>query len=247
MKLRNAFLAIVAAIVLSALVLPGCTKPTGTEAGLGKEFSLSIGQSATVTGENLSVKFIEVVSDSRCPTGATCIWAGEASSLVEITTSGSTYSKVLTQPGLSGPSQTDFLKYQITYNLQPYPQAGREAKKGDYSLHLIFNMAPTPGGPGGGALVNSDSVVTAKIQAIRKQASGYPWELDVLIENSIDVGNLPNPTKDSIGKVITVKTDQDMNSYKVGNVVNAKVKYVGDVPKPGITLYMYDIVLEIHP
>jgi hypothetical protein len=26
-------------------------------------------------------------------------------------------------------------------------------------------------------------------------------------------------------------------------VVNARVKYAGDVPQPGITLYMYDIVL----
>ncbi len=101
--------------------------------------------------------------------------------------------------------------------------------------------------PGGGAVINSDSVVTAKIQAIRQQTSGYPWELDVLIENSIDVGALPNPTKESVGKVITVKTDQDMTSFKVGDVVNARVKYVGDVPKPGITLYIYNIAREIPP
>jgi len=106
--------------------------------------------------------------------------------------------------------------------------------------------SPSPG-TGGTTVVNSDSVVTAKIEAIRKQTSGYPWELSVLIENSTDVENLPNPTKDSIGKVVTVKTDQDMNSFKVGDVVNAKIKYVGDVPKPGIILYMYDIASEIYP
>lgn len=85
------------------------------------------------------------------------------------------------------------------------------------------------------------------MQSIRQQTSGYPWELDVLIENSVDVSNLPNPTRESVGKVISVKTDQDMTSYKVGDVVTARVKYVGDVPKPGITLYMYDIAPEIHP
>ena len=105
---------------------------------------------------------------------------------------------------------------------------------------------PTPP-PGGGAVINSDSVVTAKIQAIRKQTTGYPWELDVLIQTSVDVGTLPNPTKSDVGKVITVKTDQDMSSFKVGDVVTAKVKYVGDIPKPGITLYMYNIAPEIHP
>jgi hypothetical protein len=105
----------------------------------------------------------------------------------------------------------------------------------------------TPGGPGGGAVINSDSVITAKIQAVRNQPTGFPWEVDVLIENSVDVGSLPNPTKDSVGKVITVKTDEDMTPYKVGDVINAKVKYVGDVPKPGITLYMYNIAHQIGP
>lgn len=102
--------------------------------------------------------------------------------------------------------------------------------------------SPTPGGPGGGAVINSDSIVTAAIQAIRQQTSGYPWELDILVQSSTDVDSLPNPTKDSVGKVITVKTDQDMNSFKVNDAIAARVKYVGDVPKPGITLYIYDIV-----
>ncbi len=102
---------------------------------------------------------------------------------------------------------------------------------------------PAPGGPGGGAVINSDSIVTAKIQAIRHPASGYPWELDILIQDSVDVGSLPNPTKDDVGKVITVKTDQDMAFFKVSDTVTAKVKYVGDVPRPGITLYIYDIAL----
>jgi hypothetical protein len=96
-------------------------------------------------------------------------------------------------------------------------------------------------------VINSDSVITAKIQAIRQQTTGYPWELDVLIQSSTDVGDLPNPTKDSVGKVITVKTDEDMKGFKAGDVVNAKVKYVGDVPKPGITLYMYNIALQTAP
>ncbi len=102
---------------------------------------------------------------------------------------------------------------------------------------------PTYSSPGGagGAVINSDSIVTAKIQVIRQQTSGYPWELDILVQTSADVDSLPNPTKDSVGKVITVKTDQDMSSFKVNDIISARVKYVGDVPKPGITLYIYHI------
>ena len=69
---------------------------------------------------------------------------------------------------------------------------------------------PTTGGPSGGSIINSDSIIIAKIQAIRQQASGFPWELDILVQSSTDVGTLPNPTKDSVGKVVTVKTDLDM-------------------------------------
>ncbi len=122
------------------LILSGCTKPAGNEVGLGKEFTLATGQSAAIAGEKLSIKFVEVISDSRCPQGATCIWAGEASCLIEITNSESTYRKVLTQPGLSEPSQTDFQKYEIKFDLQPYPQVGRETKKDDYRLQLAFSL-----------------------------------------------------------------------------------------------------------
>ncbi len=48
-------------------------------------------------------------------------------------------------------------------------------------------------------------------------------------------------TKDKVGQVITCNTDQDVSSLKVGQVISANVKYVGDVPKPGITLYIYNI------
>ena len=248
MNLRNALFTIVSAIVLSVLVLPGCTKPTGTEAGLGKEFTLSIGQSATVTAENLSVKFIEVVSDSRCPTGATCIWAGEASCLIEITYNVFTFSKTLTEPGLTEePSVTNFENYDIQFNIQPYPAIGKQISEKDYRLQLLITKS-TPDKPGGGAVVNSDSVVTVKIQSVFKQTEGYPWKVDVLIEYTQNVDNLPNPVKDSVGKVVTVMTDEDMTPYNVNDVLLGRIKYVGDVNIPGgIRLYMYDITPEIHP
>ena len=78
---------------------------------------------------------------------------------------------------------------------------------------------PTLGRPVGGAVINSDSVITAKIQSISKQSTGDPWKLDVLIQDSQDVGTLPNPVKDSVNKVITVVTDQDMTAFKNNDVV----------------------------
>jgi hypothetical protein len=119
------------------LLFSGCAGQTSEiKVNLGEKFSLAIGQGASVTGENLKIHFKEVTADSRCPQGVTCIWAGEASSLIEITYLETTYSKVLTQPGLSEPSQTDFQQYEIIFDLQPYPQKGERIENKDYRLQL---------------------------------------------------------------------------------------------------------------
>jgi hypothetical protein len=95
--------------------------------------------------------------------------------------------------------------------------------------------------PGGGEVVLSDSIIVGEIRAVRAQSTGYPWEIDILIVNSENVDDLVNPTKDKVGQVVTVKTDQDMTGFTVGQSISARIKYVGDVPKPGIVLYIYDI------
>ena len=128
-------------IAISLLVpLSGCSEPTANMVvGLDEEFTLSVGQSATIRGGNLSIEFVEVVSDSRCPTGATCIWAGEASCLVKFTDSGSTYRKVLTEPGSSSPPKASLTDYEIEFTLLPYPELGKETATKDYRLQLTVN------------------------------------------------------------------------------------------------------------
>ncbi len=97
-----------------------------------------------------------------------------------------------------------------------------------------------PGGIGA-TVIQSNSLITGEIRAIRPQSAGYPWEIDVLVQSSENVDDLPNPTADKVGQVITARTDQDLSLLKIGQKISANVKYVGDVPKPGISLYIYDI------
>ena len=99
----------------------------------------------------------------------------------------------------------------------------------------------TAPGPGGGLVVNSDSIITGTIVAIRNQSTGYPWQVDVQVLTSQDVGTLPNPTKDKIGQTVTFYTDENLRAFHAGQAINAHVKYAGDVPKPGIVLYIFDI------
>lgn len=107
---------------------------------------------------------------------------------------------------------------------------------------MTNNPTTVPPGPVRGTVINSDSIVTVQIQSLTAQSTGYPWTLDVLVQNTTDVNNLPNPVKDSVGKVVTVVTDQDMKPFKVSDVVTAKIKYVGDANiQGGIRLYIYNI------
>ena len=57
------------------------------DVALGEEFTLAPGQSASAGPEALTVQFARVVEDSRCPSDAQCIQAGQVVS--EIALSGS--------------------------------------------------------------------------------------------------------------------------------------------------------------
>jgi hypothetical protein len=121
-------------------------KQQSTSVGLDERFVLNPGQGASITGEDLALRFVEVIGDSRCPTGVTCIWAGEVSCLLEITRSGKTSEKVLTQPGQTEPPTTDFDDYRITFDVQPYPRAGEQIKPEDYRLTLAVGKKPVLSG-----------------------------------------------------------------------------------------------------
>jgi hypothetical protein len=135
--------------------LTGCAESEMQEVQLGTEFTLGVGQSATLKGEDLTITFVEVITDSRCPSDAICIWLGEASCLAEFTDDSETRRKVLTQPGLSAPVTTGYARYEITFDLLPYPTADKPIKAEDYRLHLTIRA---PEALSGGILATFDVV-----------------------------------------------------------------------------------------
>jgi hypothetical protein len=74
MKTRSFF-----AILFAICILPACqtaTPSTPGPAALNTEITLSPGQSAAVTGTNLTITFQSVVSDERCPSEIECAASG---------------------------------------------------------------------------------------------------------------------------------------------------------------------------
>lgn len=68
-------------VIVLALTAASCRAPV--KAVLGTPVVLPVGQTATFGRSDLDLRFKRVASDSRCPTGATCVWAGEAAVTVE--------------------------------------------------------------------------------------------------------------------------------------------------------------------
>lgn len=127
-------------MLLVAFSLTACapaapTTPTPT-ARFGEQVTLVIGQTAAYDSE-LSVKFLDVTEDSRCPTGVTCIWAGQVSCSLEVTTPGKTEGVTLTQPGLTDAADGRPVgAYTFRFDVEPYPEAGKDIQKTAYRLLL---------------------------------------------------------------------------------------------------------------
>ncbi len=157
-KLRASFgvplmcsILLVAALITAAACAPEVGAKT---VGLGESFSLAVGQSASIDGEDLAIKFIDVVADSRCPSDVVCIWQGEVACLVEITYSGTGQQIVLTYPGLTQePSEAQFGSYLFTFSVEPYPEEGKQIGKSEYRLNLLITKSPPLSG---GILVTFD-------------------------------------------------------------------------------------------
>ena len=128
------------AIVILAMLLSGCAGSCNeVKARLGEEFSLRIGQTASITKENLEIRFAEVVEDSRCPRNVICVWAGRVSCIVQLTNSDSCYKMVLTEPGLAEQYAKETYKdYQFAFHVEPYPEAGRNIAEKEYRLLLVI-------------------------------------------------------------------------------------------------------------
>lgn len=97
----------------------------------------------TYNSEEIQIKFVDVLTDSRCPKDVTCVWAGEVVILVEIKKDdASVEQRNLTfQPG-KGVNKEHMLLFssenmKITaYKVMPYPDTKDKIKKENYYLQL---------------------------------------------------------------------------------------------------------------
>ncbi|WP_067480629.1 hypothetical protein [Actinomadura hibisca] len=114
--------------------------PAGTPVGPGEVFTLAPGGSARLADGALTVTFKDVAGDSRCPTGAQCIWEGDATVAVSVAEGGGAPAAHELHTTLQ-PGEVAVGGYTLRLvALNPYPEQGDPIGAGDYRAD--FTLTP---------------------------------------------------------------------------------------------------------
>ena len=101
-----------------------------------QNITLAVGQSVTARGTDIKLTLEDVAEDSRCPTGTTCIWAGDAVVNIAITAGN----KAPTKYTLHTNSPTRDAEYDGTkislVTVLPYPLADKQTRREEYRVTL---------------------------------------------------------------------------------------------------------------
>lgn len=115
---------------------------TGTSGAAQKvcvnsEFQLKAGAKAGVRDTGLTIRFLAVSEDSRCPEGVNCIWAGNGKVKISVSAPKKP-AATLELNTTTTPSSASYEGYDIKLvKLAPYPKHGTEIKPADYVVTLL--------------------------------------------------------------------------------------------------------------
>ncbi|KRT61332.1 MAG: hypothetical protein XU09_C0006G0255 [Thaumarchaeota archaeon CSP1-1] len=113
------------------------SEPMTIEANLDSEFLLQVNQSAEIKSEDMKITFLNVTSDSRCPSDVTCIWQGQAGIELDVQKGEVESTVSLSIGGDSSPEESIFNSYLIQLvDLSPYPISTKNIQPEDYTVTI---------------------------------------------------------------------------------------------------------------
>ena len=128
-------------VLLTAWLSAPAVGERAQDVRLGEQFDLNIDQTATIAGEGLEIGFEDVVSDSRCPRGVQCVWAGVAVIRLSVERAPDPRA-TLTLRVPSTSSTGTYGKYSLSIvDVKPYPDANRPHRREDYVVTLTVTRA----------------------------------------------------------------------------------------------------------
>jgi len=134
-----------ATTLLASLLWTACSTAQPEPAlrvSLGKPFTLTVGAVAQLDNSEVRIGFTGVSSDSRCPKGERCVWAGEA--VVQVWMQrGSGARQSLTLRTAAGTGQAvQALGHELRLvQLTPEPVASRPILPAHYVATLVLSLA----------------------------------------------------------------------------------------------------------
>lgn len=124
------------ASVLCLIAVTSCGRnPTTPGVPLDEPFTLTVGETASLEGVPLTVKFLGVSGDSRCPADVFCIQGGDAT--VQIRVAGGFGNEYDLHTGDSSRATVVHGSFTIALvDLQPYPFSSRTIAPSEYRATL---------------------------------------------------------------------------------------------------------------
>jgi hypothetical protein len=103
----------------------------------GEKVTMRFNATVRIPSDTTTVHFTDVRSDSRCPSGAQCVWSGDAE--VVFTVGGAQQVTLHTTVGASGVLVAGRLLTLL--DLAPYPSVSTSKPKSDYVATIRFDSA----------------------------------------------------------------------------------------------------------
>jgi hypothetical protein len=108
-------------LLIIVLLLYGCNGGTQPEQSQGvqdktaqNQIVINYGRQVAAAKENLTLKFVVILEDSRCPEGVQCIWAGNARIELAVTRAGEDTTSLELNTNDRYPVEAQYLDYTIT-------------------------------------------------------------------------------------------------------------------------------------
>lgn len=118
-----------------------CTANTETAPTVGENFIVRYHESATIQGEGLTLRFAELVSDSRCPSGVVCGVAGNAEIRVSAA-KGQEVQDFILNTDIGSPNEAAFQGYTVQLvGVAPYPAINHQLSAEAYCIELQVSQS----------------------------------------------------------------------------------------------------------
>ncbi|MFX0185674.1 MAG: hypothetical protein ACFE95_21525 [Candidatus Hodarchaeota archaeon] len=126
-------------IIVTAIAFFMFQQPTEVNfVEINTEISLYIGESVFIKDHGIKLKFVDVLSDSRCPSDVVCVWEGTVSLMINIQYNSKDLGNFILNS--SNLHKASFMGYYVKFKeLEPYPISTEIIPKTSYHATFVVD------------------------------------------------------------------------------------------------------------